>query len=111
MFSFPDPVLLCLTDPTRRALYERLARHGEQTVWMLTARAGISQPAVSRHLKRLEKAGLVQGRHEGRETLYRIEPRGLDVLVDWIARYSAVWREKLDSLEEGPDSTGQSPVS
>lgn len=100
MFRFPDPVLLCLADPTRRALYERLARHGEQTVWMLTAQAGISQPAVSRHLRRLEKAGLVRGRRAGRETLYSAEPRGLDVLVDWIARYNAYWRELLDTTPE-----------
>ena len=59
-----------LADPTRRALFERLCEDGEQTVSALTAQAGISQPAVSKHLGLLKQAGLVRDRHEGRQTHY-----------------------------------------
>ena len=56
-----------LGDPTRRAIFERLCREGEQTVWMLTAQAGVSQPAVSKHLSVLKHCGLVHVRRQGRE--------------------------------------------
>ena len=63
-----DVLFRTLADPTRRAIFERLCREGEQTVGALTARAGISQPAVSKHLGVLKQAGLVRDRHEGRQT-------------------------------------------
>jgi DNA-binding transcriptional ArsR family regulator len=59
-----------LADPTRRAIFERLARDGEQTVRALTSQSGVSQPAVSKHLAILKLAGLVRDRHEGRQTHY-----------------------------------------
>src|SRR5436305_12407498 len=65
-----DVLFRSLADPTRRALFERLCRDGEQTVGALTARAGVSQPAVSKHLGVLKQAGLVRDRHEGRQTHY-----------------------------------------
>jgi len=65
-----DVLFRTLADPTRRALFERLCREGEQTVGALTARAGVSQPAVSKHLGVLKLAGLVRDRHEGRQTHY-----------------------------------------
>ncbi|MDE2165617.1 MAG: helix-turn-helix transcriptional regulator [Alphaproteobacteria bacterium] len=93
-------VLQTLADPTRRALFERLSRHGEQTVWALTARAGVSQPAVSKHLRVLARAGLVRGRRAGRETHYRVRPQGLKPLVDWMNFYGAFWRDRFDRLED-----------
>src|SRR6202008_2653464 len=63
-----DVLFRPLADPTRRALFERLCREGEKTVGALTAQAGVSQPAVSRHLGVLKQAGLVRTRHEGRQT-------------------------------------------
>ncbi len=63
-----DLLFRTLADPTRRALFERLCRE-EKTVGSLTARARISQPAVSKHLGILKDAGLVQGRHDGRQTI------------------------------------------
>ena len=63
-------VFRALADPTRRAIFERLCRDGEKTVGALTARAGVSQPVVSKHIAQLKKAGLVRGRQEGRETHY-----------------------------------------
>ena len=67
MASIPDLLFKALADPTRRALFERLCLDGEATVGALTAGAGISQPAVSKHLGILKQAGLVRDRHEGRE--------------------------------------------
>ena len=88
-----------LADPTRRAIFERLCREGEQTVWMLTDHAGVSQPAVSKHLGVLKLAGLVRDRREGRQTHYRAEPQGLAPLIDWMSLYGAFWRDRFDRLE------------
>src|SRR3546814_11934324 len=78
-----DRLFKTLADPTRRAIFEQLCREGEQTVAALTARAGVSQPAVSKHLGVLKRAGLVQGRHEGRQTHYGAPPGALAPLIDW----------------------------
>ena len=94
-----DHVFKALSDPTRRAIFERLARDGEQTVHALTHRAGISQPAVSKHLVILKRARLVGHRHEGRETHYSARPQALAPLVDWMDLYGAFWRRRLDDLE------------
>jgi DNA-binding transcriptional ArsR family regulator len=88
-----------LGDPTRRALFERLAREGELTVGALTARSGVSQPAVSKHLAQLKLAGLVRDRREGRETHYRARAQGLAPLVSWMTRYGKFWESRLDDLE------------
>jgi len=93
-----DTVFRALADPSRRAIFERLTR-GEAAVKDLTARFDISQPAVSQHLARLRTAGLVSERREGRLVYYRVQPKGLRPLVDWIAQYQAFWLERLDRLE------------
>ena len=82
-----------------RAIFERLCRDGELTVRALTDRAGVSQPAVSKHLRVLKLASLVRGRREGRETRYSARPQGLAPLIDWMARYGAFWRDRFDRLE------------
>lgn len=89
-----------LADPTRRALFERLCREGEQTVGALTAGAGVSQPAVSKHLSVLKAAGLVRDRPEGRLTHYRAEVAGLAPLVDWTRRMTGFWEARFDDLED-----------
>jgi DNA-binding transcriptional ArsR family regulator len=66
----------------------------------LTARFDISQPAVSQHLATLRAAGLVNGRREGRCVYYRVEPRGMKPLIDWIAHYRTFWTEHVDRLEK-----------
>lgn len=88
-----------LADPTRRALFERLSREGEQTVGALTDRAGVSQPAVSKHLGVLRQAGLVRDRRDGRRTRYSATPTGLAPLVDWMSLH-AFWRDRFDRLED-----------
>jgi DNA-binding transcriptional ArsR family regulator len=88
-----------LADPTRRALFERLTRDGEHTVHALTKSAGVSQPAVSKHLVILKRARLVRHRREGRETHYSAQPQALAPLIDWMGLYGAFWRDRFDHLE------------
>jgi DNA-binding transcriptional ArsR family regulator len=99
MPQLAEDVFKALSDPTRRAIFEGLTRDGEQTVHALTRRAGISQPAVSKHLTILKRAKLVNHRHAGRETHYSAHPQALAPLVDWMTHYGAFWREKFDRLE------------
>lgn len=95
-----DILFRALADPTRRALFERLCRKGEQTVGALTARAGVSQPAVSKHLAVLRQAGLVRNRHEGRETHYSAQLGALAPLIDWTSHMAAFWHSRFDRLED-----------
>lgn len=95
----PTTVFRALADPTRRAIFEDLARHGEQTVHALTRSAGVSQPAVSKHLASLKRAKLVRFRRLGRETHYRAHPQALAPIVSWITLYGAFWRDRFDNLE------------
>ena len=99
MHSRSEGIFRTLADPTRRAIFERLVNSGEQTVRVLTDHAGVSQPAVSKHLAALKLAGLVRDRHEGRQTHYSAEPQGLKPLIDWMGLYAAFWRDRFDSLE------------
>jgi DNA-binding transcriptional ArsR family regulator len=84
-----DRIFQALADPSRRAIFESLTR-GEAAVKDLTARFDISQPAVSQHLAALK----------GRCVYYRVEPRGMKPLIDWIAHYRAFWTEHVDRLEQ-----------
>jgi DNA-binding transcriptional ArsR family regulator len=95
-----DLIFKTLADPTRRAIFERLCREGEQTVGALTARAGVSQPAVSKHLAVLKQAGLVCDRHEGRQTHYHAQPGALGPLIDWTSRMGGFWESRFDDLED-----------
>jgi DNA-binding transcriptional ArsR family regulator len=99
MQAVTDNVFRALADPTRRAIFERLARNGEQTVHALTDRSGVSQPAVSKHLTILKRAKLVRHRREGRENHYCARPDALAPMVDWLNLYGAFWRERFDKLE------------
>ena len=94
-----DKVFQALADPSRRKIFESLTG-GEAAVKDLTARFDISQPAVSQHLAALKDAGLVDSRREGRCVYYRVEPRGMKPLIDWIAHYRAFWTERVASLEQ-----------
>jgi DNA-binding transcriptional ArsR family regulator len=94
-----NPVFRALADPTRRAIFEQISRHGEQTVHALTRHSGVSQPAVSKHLTVLKRAKLVKHRREGRETHYRTQPSALKPIADWLNLYGAFWNDRFDKLE------------
>ena len=93
-----DRIFQALGDRSRRAIFESLMT-GEAAVKDLTARFDISQPAISQHLATLKGAGLVKRRREGRCVYYRVEPRGMKPLLDWIEHYRAFWPERLARLE------------
>ena len=100
MDQTPDLLFRTLADPTRRALFERLCREGEQTVGALTAQAGISQPAVSKHLGILKQAGLVSDRPDGRQTHYSAQLKALAPLVDWTQQMARFWESRFDDLDD-----------
>lgn len=93
-----DTVLRALADPTRRAVYERVCESGELTVGEVTRAIGVTQGAVSQHLKSLKIAGLVVDRPQGRNVYYRAHAEGLGPLVDWIDHYGVFWRERFENL-------------
>ncbi len=95
-----DHLFRTLADPTRRALFERLCRQGEGTVGALTQGAGVSQPAVSKHLGVLKSAGLVRDRRQGRETHYSADVEALSPLFDWMGDMGVFWRSRFDRLED-----------
>ena len=100
MLDAPDILFRTLADPTRRAIFERLCRDGAQTVRALTDRAGVSQPAVSKHLAVLTQAGLVSDRHEGRLTHYTADVSALAPLLDWTSEMAGFWEGRFDHLED-----------
>jgi DNA-binding transcriptional ArsR family regulator len=100
MSDAPDLLFRTLADPTRRAIFERLCRHGEQTVGALTVQSGVSQPAVSKHLGILKQAGLVRDRHEGRQTHYSAQAGALSPLINWTSQMAGFWESRFDDLED-----------
>ncbi|OGO52292.1 MAG: transcriptional regulator [Chloroflexi bacterium RBG_16_70_13] len=95
-----DAVFGALADPTRRAILARLA-DGDRTVGELTAPFEVSQPAISRHLKVLERAGLVSRNRRATARLSHLEAEPLRTATEWLARYQAFWdesHERLDAL-------------
>lgn len=95
-----NDLFAALGEPTRRAIFQRLSHEGEQTVGRLTEHAGVSQPAVSKHLAVLRRAGLVERRPEGRETYYRARSEGLAPLIDWLGVYGVFWHDRIDALSD-----------
>jgi DNA-binding transcriptional ArsR family regulator len=93
-----NAVMRALADPTRRAVYERVVKSHEITVVELTRGSGVTQGAISQHLRSLKQAGLVAERPVGRNVYYRAESRGLAPLVDWMAIYGVFWRERFANL-------------
>ena len=91
-------VMRALADPTRRAVFERIVGSDEITVVELTRGSGVTQGAISQHLKSLKQAGLVAERPEGRNVYYHAEPQGLAPLVGWMSHYGVFWRERFANL-------------
>jgi len=96
----PDPVFEALADPTRRAVIEALADDGPTTLSDLTRRLPVTRQAVAKHLAALSEAGLVEGRRQGRETLYELTPGPLGVAMDWMASVGADWDARLAALRK-----------
>lgn len=94
-----DHLFRALSDPTRRALFERLCREGEHSVGALTLGSGVSQPVVSKHLAILKQAGLVQDQPHGRQTHYRAELSALAPLTDWTNDMRSFWERRMDDLD------------
>ena len=92
-----DATFHALADPTRRAILARLA-DGEATVGELAAPFDISRPAISKHLRVLERAGLVDRTREGRTTLCALDARPMSEAADWVETYRAFWEVQLAAL-------------
>jgi len=92
-----------LADPTRRRMLDEL-RTGERSVGELVERLGMSQPAVSKQLRVLREAGLATVRADAQRRIYRLEPRGLKEIDEWLAPYRVFWEDRLDALERTLDS-------
>lgn len=94
-----DAVFAALADPTRRAIVETLTR-GEATVGALAAPHDMALPSISKHIKVLEKAGLVTRRVDGRQHWLRLVPDGFRSAADWFAHYEQFWTQSIDRLEQ-----------
>src|SRR5438309_4094065 len=88
-----------LSDPTRRAILARLAA-GEATVGNLAKPFRISLPAVSRHIKVLARAGLIERSRDAQWRPCRLEAKPLKEVADWVERYRAMWEQRFDRLDE-----------
>lgn len=91
-------VLAALADDTRLQIVERLAR-SDLTAGELAASFPIARPGVSRHLRVLRDAGLVEVRTQGRRRVYRLAPEPLSLIDAWLERYRGLWGQRLDALE------------
>jgi len=92
-----------LAEPKRRQILD-LLRDGEQPVGALVDRLRVSQPAVSKHLRVLREAGLVDVRADAQRRLYRVRTEPLRALDDWLAPYREMWKTRLDDLEQHLDT-------
>jgi DNA-binding transcriptional ArsR family regulator len=95
----PSGLFRALADPTRLALFERLASGGEISVKELTRSSRVSQSAVSQHLAALRDVGLIDDRRSGRCVFYRARCEALRPVIDWVTHYASFWRDRFDALE------------
>ena len=98
-----------LADPTRRAIVARLSE-GDAPVKDLAEPFDVSGPAITKHLKVLERAGLISRSREGQQRPCRLEPRALAPAADWIEQFREVWEERLDRLDSYLKSIGPTPT-
>ena len=96
-----------LADPTRARIVEAIADE-DLTVTQIVAMFPMTQPAISRHLRILREAGLVVARAEGTKRRYRLDPRPLREIDDWLQRYRRLWARRLDNLERHMDMDTES---
>lgn len=93
-----DLVFSALADPTRRGMLEQLAA-GETSVGALAEPHDMSQPAVSKHLRVLERAGLIRRTRQGREHRIRVDPRPIEAASSWIGHYARFWKQQFDAVD------------
>jgi len=103
MSATRNQVFDAVGDGSRREILDLLAA-GPRPVGEIVARAGLSQPNASRHLRILREAGLVEPRAEGQRRIYELRPAGLAELIGWVAPYQRLWQGSLDALERHLDS-------
>jgi DNA-binding transcriptional ArsR family regulator len=106
-----NKVFSAIADPTRRAILDLLAR-GSRTAGTIAAKfPRLTQPGVSRHLKVLRDAHLVDVTINAQQRIYAIKPEGLAELYEWVAKYQAIWPDALDALERYVDAkaVGEKP--
>lgn len=101
-----DAVFAALSDRSRRTIVERLAS-GEATVGTVARPLRMTPPSVSKHVKILERAGLIERRLKGREHWLRLTPQGLKSAAEWVITYDRFWNESLDRLDELIGNAGQ----
>jgi DNA-binding transcriptional ArsR family regulator len=92
-----EAALRALADGSRRTMLERLSR-GPVTVGELAAQLPIARPGVSRHLRVLREAGLVEVRQDAQRRIYSLRPQPLAEIDEWLGRYRALWEHRLDAL-------------
>ncbi|MCC7044486.1 MAG: helix-turn-helix transcriptional regulator [Acidobacteria bacterium] len=102
-------IFAALADPTRRAILARLSK-GEAPVKDLAEPFSLSGPAITKHLKVLERAGLISRSRDGQQRPCRLEPRALAPAADWIEQYRAMWEERLDRLDAYLKSSASAPT-
>ncbi len=98
--------LAALADPTRRILFERLAR-APSSVGALAAGMTVTRPAVSQHLRVLKQAGLVRDEAQGTRRVYRVDPRGIGVMRDWLDQH---WATALNAFQTYADTVEEDPT-
>jgi DNA-binding transcriptional ArsR family regulator len=99
-------VLLAMGDPTRREILKKVSR-GEPSVLEIAESFPISLPAISKHLKVLERAGLISRKREGRVHRFKLDARPMRDASEWIRNYERFWQVKLDSLGAYLEKTGK----
>ena len=93
-----DTVFSALSDETRRGMLAQLAK-GEANISALAERYTMSQPAISKHIKVLERAGLITKSKRGREIIVRVNPAPMKEARDWISYYAQFWEDQFDAVE------------
>jgi DNA-binding transcriptional ArsR family regulator len=101
----PVEVFEALADPTRRRIVELLAEE-ERSAGELAGNFRVSRPAVSKHLRVLREAGVVNVREEAQKRIYRLEPKALGMAEGWLARHRQFWQQRLEALEAQIEKEG-----
>jgi DNA-binding transcriptional ArsR family regulator len=102
-----DEVWAAVADPTRRRLLDVLLAHGEATATTLAGELPVTRQAVAKHLAVLDRAGLVEGRRQGREVRYAVRSEQLDAATRWMARVAEQWDARLAAIKRVAESAAQ----